>query len=463
MIDYTQLRTLLDQSIQTQQAALTDELKAAFLQSKLDFIKSLAPGDLLQGTVVETEGAKLSLQLQGGFSLPVQLAGKLNLNQMMLFEVVDVQEGKIIIKPEEQLSLQDKALQALQLPQTQGMRTCVESFLDQALPLERQMLLKSYVLHTQQGIPYPVLTNLASQTTEGIGVLWGELSQFKNTDFPGQIQQLKESLFTQGELPPSVWQTNQEKLFEVLSERLPRETLTQLLKDHLPQELKENLGAEEKTLANELIRDIFKNVNTEELVKVNEKLYRHLFEWEPNQLKNKLTQQGIAKGAPLHETLENFNRCLKTAATLQLAKGGKELVVQLQEQQVVAGKLQDLGHYMIIPFVQEREKVSGELYFFTPHKKGRQGKKNFYAVVALEMPSIKHIEVHIHQDEKQLQIDFFVANDVIRQLLVGRMYDLVEKLNQVDYQVERWGCQVKDETHAVQGQMKPRTGFDIQV
>ena len=78
-------------------------------------------------------------------------------------------------------------------------------------------------------------------------------------------------------------------------------------------------------------------------------------------------------------------------------------------------KYNSQGQYYCFPLQIKEHQTSGELYFFKPKKQKKSGQngQGMYIVLALDMPSLKHIEVHLEEKKEQLELKIKVANTQI--------------------------------------------------
>lgn len=478
MIDYTQLRHLLNHTVHTK-AALNDETKAAFVKYKEAFLSQMNKGDLLEGKLLKGTDLGFILQLKDGIEIPVKLEGHLIMGRLMTFIVEDLLEGAIQLKPYEEPSLNDKVIDVLKLPENPEMKRCIDAFVENELPLDKEMLFKSYVLHKEIKIPYPVIMNLIEKLGGEAKSFLVSLQTYKAQELLEGIETFRMMMVHNKQEHQGEWLSNQVKWCESLEGCLSKQLLESMVKeiDREGSGQGISLADEEKAILLKLIQQSQLGIkeepwmqttlmqHPEKLLLLARKLYDEIFTFSNMKLRQ-LGDNGLSgKELPLFEGYENLLKCLEKTEEMTLTKGLREEIGELQESLNKGFKLQTQGHYFVYPFEMPEKKEEAIVYFYKPKKKADANKRDYFAVIALDLPHIDHIEIHIHQIDKDLAIDFFVEEKSVGKCIEAQFEKLREKLLPLGYTISKWGCHLKNtkETKVVEDPKAERVSLDLRV
>lgn len=474
MIDYTYLKSVFKDYTSASKAALTDQAKAALTSEMKQLLSHLKIGDTLQGQLLRQNGENGILKLLSGQEIPVKLLENMPLNKLLELLVLKNEGARLELQlvPEAKVQqLSDKVITTLSLPESGNMKACIESFVNQELPLSREEILKVYHLGQKLKLPYPVLTQLLDK----MGGVAADFSQLSRVDGKSQLLELAQSfkgtVLNHPELSEENKQTNALKLLEVCLRGQSAEKVETLyqgfkqehkeglaLKDSIvlesqPQIPLEAIQRQDKSLVNgqevkqpitmqDMPKEWLKSLveQPEQLVKFASKVYDKLFEFSFEES----TKQGSAlKESVLFKAYNQLIELIETQEALQLTKPMQREIQELREPLATWGKLNELGNYFLYPIELKQHKGELEVYFFKPKKQSKGNKKNFYAVIALDMPHIQHIDIHIHQVEQSINLTLDVADEWICDFFGGQMEKLMSVLADKGYQVGQYNCQVK--------------------
>lgn len=440
-------------------------------------------GDVLKGSLTKLADGKIVLVSESNTPIPVKLQGMAIFNEGISLQVVQKEEGQIVLKllqgenlPHE--VLQDKIISELGLPKTDAMRQLIETFLAKQMPLQKDSLLKNYHMHQSFQIPAEVLANLSEKTgTISLEEAKG-FREMKQTSIAQALTGLEDivSKLQDRELVQNIFNT----LEKYLGSNSIDEVLKGFFKEYVIREhgglgmmaasshaqealahLKEG-DLEQLPVGKQLITDVkeavtFQNDSiankSDELVKgyVNiQEIIGELTSQDWEKL-GKLTKTLLLKSLTvdtnklqdnLEESrhIENANKVLKevlkTLEEAHLPEKYHEALKQIEDMAQIVNKFNMQGEYYFFPLNLPHGKGEGELYFFKPKKRGNGDQDHLYIVLALELPKLKNIEIHMRQEHKSLLLHFKVKEEPMRQLLEAHVKALKKVMGQTKFNLD---------------------------
>lgn len=442
-------------------------------------------GDVLKGSLTKLEDGKIVLLSKGNVPIPVKLQGMAIFNEGVSLQVLQKDEGQMVLKllQAENLSpeiLQDKIISELGLPKTDAMRQLIETFLAKQMPLEKGSLLKNYHMHQSFQIPIEVLANLSEKTGT---ISLQEAKSFIELKEPHMAQALDGVEELVGQLQDEKLVQN---IFDVLEKYLGKDSVMEMFKEflnecvskgnndlkwmhvkgdaqetlaHLVQENADQLGADKQQVAaakEDLIWDRQNNsvtnkqgglikgyVNIEELIsKLTTQEWEKLGKLTKTLVLKALTVDANKLQDNLEESrhIENANKVLKEILkTLEEAHVPEKYhgtLKQLEDMTQVVNKFNMQGEYYFFPLNLPQGEGKGELYFFKPKKRGSGDQDHLYIVLALELPKLKNIEIHMRQDRKSLLLHFKVKEQPMLQLLEAHVKALKHVMGQTKFNLD---------------------------
>ena len=432
MINKIALTQFVNQSVLNQYAALSDEAKAALLNSKENFLQMLKSGDVLEGILFKQNGENILLEPKTGLQFSTilleDLPDDLPENTKLQFIVRQVEDGKLhlVFKQPQKLEdtpLRDKVTKTLNLPQNQEMVKVIDTFTQFELPLDRKLLMQTYSHVQKTKLPEPVLVNILKQLDLNLEEAFKVFKDFK--DMPLQ------------------------------------QAIKDLLEDCL-HTVKEN-----KQLANQLIRTLIPFVadkgvfetafNRPNLDGLEEILSKEPFMMEKfiklfSKSLSTFTHEDLEKGSLREQLMFKDSECLKELVKMiksapKLLEGIQDKLAEIEMQLPAWQKLNEQGHYFTFPWMTNLGEAKGEVYFYKPKKHKKNKEHNFYTVIALDMPYLKHIEAHIHQISTHLEITFYTTEDYVSDMINGQLSKLVCLLNDKGYSLSKCSCQVAERSN----------------
>lgn len=441
-------------------------------------------GDVLKGSLTKLGDGQIVLLSEGNGPIPVRLQGMAIFNEGISLQVLQKDEGQMVLKllQGESLShdiLQDKIISELGLPKTDAMRQLIETFLAKQMPLQKDSLLKNYHMHQSFQIPTEVLTNLSEKTgTISLQEAKG-FFEMKQTNMEQVLTGIEDivSKVQNGKLVQDIFNILEKYLDGNMSEELFKNILKDNLIEkntylnianvkgseqeevvHLMQASLEQAAVEGQMGSNEeeltLIKQVGSTnhkqgeqsksyVNIEELLdelttgdwKKLGKLTKTLILKSLTVNANKL-QEGLEESKHIENTNKVLKEILKTLEEAHLPEKYHGTLKQLEDMTQIVNKFNTQGEYYFFPLNLPQGEGKGELYFFKPKKRGKSDQNHLYIVLALELPKLKNIEIHMRQENKSLLLHFKVKEERMLQLLESHVKALKKVMGQIQFNLD---------------------------
>lgn len=433
MINKIALTQFVNQSVLNQYAALSDEAKAALLNSKENFLQMLKSGDVLEGILFRQNGENILLEPKTGLQLSTilleDLPDNLPENIKLQFIVRAVEDGKLHLafkqpqkleqpKMLEDMPLLEKITKTLNLPQNQEMVKVIDTFTQFELPLDRKLLMQTYSHVQTTKLPESVLVNILKQLDLNSEEAFKVFKDFKDIPLQQVIKDLLEDcLHTVKENKQMATQ-----LIRTLAPFVPDKGLFEVVFN------RPNLDGLEESLSKEPFI-------VEKFVKLFSKSL------------STFTHEDLEKGVLREQLMFKDSECLKELVKMiksapKLLEGMQEKVTEIEMQLPAWQKLNEQGSYFTFPWMTNLGEAKGEVYFYKSKKYKKSKEQDFYTVIALDMPYLKHIEAHIHQISTHLEITFYTMEDYVSDMINGQLSKLVCLLNDKGYSLSKCSCQV---------------------
>ena len=400
-----------------QTGAASNPLQPALSKEVAALLLKLDAGDLIEGMLTGSQG-KYMLQFSKNMQIPVQLTEQMETGKLMQFEVVKKQGEKLFLKAvNTDVPMSEKVIEELELPKNETMRSLISTFAEKELPMLKKDLLKAYHMEQKYEMPAKVLANMLS------GKL---LNEMKVQGYENLKQQLK-TLLVEGDLSVKA----QQDIFKLLktdlkdenTKRFINEILENIAKNEpesMPKDIIETLrfkGQNTSSMRSAALKTWLENYpeeflsNKKWMGQVNEKMLLQLF--KRASLKNTDGYEEETKWQNLNKTLSRLTETLKKEA---LSTEHKEVLAKADKTIEVLGKYEANGAYYLVP-MEEKQKNAGEVYFFKPKKHGKKQEGTFYIVIALQMPALSEVQVHIRKLKQQLSIEIKVKDEAVRDFI----------------------------------------------
>lgn len=435
-------------------------------------ISKIQIGDLLQGELI-LENDQAMLKLEGGLKLLTNLPTNMVINKQLDFLVMGKERQRLFLEIVQNLggektttSLIDQAIQDLAVKDTPEMRQIVEQFVSKQLPLVKEQLLQLLHFSKNYDIPTETLVNLVSQKQvpqqgelrllaglkeEGVEVLLPMLEDLIDTLSPKESRDLVHA-FTQLLKPDEIkgvllkdnvfqHETSQSQVSDergvgiqfVQGEVVPKEKL-----EVLQEYLKQSMGTEVKSpqwqnMFNQLLDDVLQFATQDKLNKLNkafiyESLTVHLESIESRE------KEEIEKITDTATRLKQMVRVIE-----EIAEEGKKNVnfQRLEGTIELLDKYNTQGHYFCFPLQLKEQDTTGELYFFKPKKQRGQQGQGMYIVLALNMPTLSKVEVHLIEKAERVDLKIKVENEAVKKHIEQYEDVLLEEMKSAEMPMEK--------------------------
>lgn len=426
-------------------------INRAYTKEVMGALSKIQIGDLLQGQVV-LDGEQVMLKLSSGLKLLASLPADVELNKELDFLVVGKECQHLILElaqtPKDEknmISIVDQAIHDLGINDTSEMRQVIEQFVAKQLPLVKKQLMQLLNFSKNYDIPREALTNLVSQ------------KQVPQQDDLELLTTLKKQ-GTKALMPMF------DDLIETLSPKQSNELVRAFFELLNPHEVKEILLQQILLLQDEegvLKQAILSETEEGKWQYIFNKLFDEVLQyWSHDQL-NKLSKALIHESLMVHlKSIENgeeseIEKITKLDIRLkQIVKAIKEVTKENNEKTYVKPlestievleKYKMHGQYICFPLQLKEHHTMGELYFFKP-KKWKTGQvQGLYIVLALNMPALNKVEVHLVEKSGQVNSKIKVENEIIKKQLMEYENVFLETMKSSKVPVEKIVVELFDE------------------
>ena len=426
-------------------------INRAHAKEGMEVLSKIQTGDLLQGQVV-LDGEQVMLKLSSGLKLLASLPANIELNKELDFLVVGEECQHLILElaqtPNDEknmTSIVDQAMHDLEMKDTSEMRQVIEQFVAKQLPLVKEQLIQLLHFSKNYDIPREALTNLVSQ------------KQVPQQDDLELLTTLKKQ-GTKALMPMF------DDLIETLSPKQSNELVRAFFELLNPHEVKEILLQQIPLLQDEegvLKQAILSETEEEKWQYIFNKLFDEVLQyWSHDQL-NKLSKALIHESLMVHlKSIENdeeseiekitkldirLKQIVKAIREVTKENNEKTYVKPLESTIEVLEKYKMHGQYICFPLQLKEHHTMGELYFFKP-KKWKTGQvQGLYIVLALNMPALNKVEVHLVEKSGQVNLKIKVENEIIKKQLMEYENVFLETMKSSKVPIEKIVFELFDE------------------
>lgn len=430
-------------------------------QNSGQLVSKLQIGDVIEGILVQEEN-NIVLRLDNGVKLSVNLLDHVELGKVLSFVVAGKEGQKLVLKPNlsEILSNKqfiDKVMSELKLPNQLEMKSIIGQFVAKQLPLDKESLLTIFQGYKTYDLPTEILVNLKSSETpieskdiqrlaslksEGINLILEEFksivegiknsSQLEklvhdlgNTLSMENLQKVIKGTLLNSEIMKQVERQNVEEygvLVEASSieEALKEWFLSSSPKDQLESKINgylgEQLGHSYVKILKTLAQTIFKTTLEVDITQI---------------------KQDIKESEKIISTSTHLEEIIKHLDKLDLSDEGREKLQQMNQTFQVVQKYNVEAQYFYFPLILNEQQGAGELYFFKPKKKQGSMNERMYIVMALNMPSLRKVEVHIEQIQNAVNMTLKVEMQSMKKQIEDSLDELSEEISRSGYELNQ--------------------------
>lgn len=384
-------------------------------------LSKIQMGDILTGKMI-LENNQTMLKLESGLKLLAHIETPILSDQVLNFLVLgkegqhlELQKLESLTMGEVPKALEDSIMKEMALPDESKMKQIISQWANQQLPLLKNELLKVYQLVKHYDIPSESLVNLSAQK---VPVSEQEVQCI--TQFRSQGQAMMETFIS--EAFKGMTHDQATECTKALNQYVHTQTeqlksfLTQLsIKSDLPASLRYQLTTflnqdDSQMSHSKSIENWFYTLPKEDLKILAQQLVHKHLAIDPKALLEKSADED-----PLREVAEKLKEVTKEIEKFADKEQIKSHVQVFEQTRVTLEKYNMQGQYFCFPLQIKEQEASGAFYFFKPkkNKKGASNDQGMYIVLALDMPALKHIEVHLVENHNQLDLKIKVVNEEI--------------------------------------------------
>lgn len=441
----------------------TESIGHIQIKETIELLSKIQIGDLLQGEWVVEDNQSL-LKLENGLKLLTHLSVDVLLNKKLDFKVVGKEGERLLLecisseaKTKNAASIIDQTLQKLNLSDTPEMRQMIQLFVEKQLPLIKDQLMRLVYFSKSYSMPTQVLTNLVSQNQvpqegelktlanlkeEGMKALLPTRDAFIENLESSQAREFAKSLFNL--LNPHEVKQVLQKVDSALYEAEVQKEFLQL-KQRVDNEL--NLtgvhGIRKQDVISPLLDQVLRLISPSQLQNLNKTLMDTCLLVYIDQISQK--QEGEMEKITVLDT--RLKEIAKVMKEVTLEKDEHIHLVTLEKNIEVLDKYKMQGHYFYFPLQIKEHQVSGELYFFKPKKHKMGQKSGICIVLALNMPTLHKIEIHLLEKSHEVTLKIKVENETIKEQLEQYKSVLLEMMDAEPILLKEVEIEILNEKH----------------
>ncbi|ONI44567.1 hypothetical protein AN640_05330 [Candidatus Epulonipiscium fishelsonii] len=172
-------------------------------------------------------------------------------------------------------------------------------------------------------------------------------------------------------------------------------------------------------------------------VVIENQIDKILREFAPDEARTKLETEVEQLKQPLKPLEDVFEIMEKVIEDTGKNPSIEKEIEQTKQTLDVGNKLQQEGHIHMIPPMFHEHIKKGQIHFFEEAKKQKDTKqKGMYVVVALDMNYMNHIQLHVHKNDKKLNMQILVENNDIKQFLQPHLSSMTTFINDIGYNLD---------------------------
>lgn len=449
----------------------TITIDPAEAQKIFSAIRSLMPGQTIQGELIQKEGNNIQLLLNNDVVFNTKLSEDLSLNmgQVMTFEVKGNKNGQLVLRPLFENVSQDpnavKALEAASIKVNDKTLNMVNELMKEGMPINKDILAtvnRQMNLFNEAELSDIVLLNKMNLPVNENTLNQVHLYQNNNqwmmenlTEFTNQVMQLLDDTFA-GE--PNAGMELLNNLLQVFSEDNLSQSQT-ILTTVLPetsenplQELqkmtteiegevpnKENVDS--KVIANDIQTSIDIMAKNPKLSHIPEHAVRGAMEKEllflmKNEMLMKpeqISEDGYVKQyyEKLHDISSKLEALMKDSGKSEstFAKS----VTQLKSNVEFMNQINETYHYIQLPLKMNERQANGELYVYSKKKTKINDDGNLTALLHLSMEHLGNMDIFLSLKQDRLSTKFCLEKEEMLDFIEEHIDELNARLNKKGY------------------------------
>ena len=435
-------------------------------------------GDVVKGSLVQ-RGDLTLLQTNEGQIIPAKVLENIDFGKLLQFIVIGEKDGKFILELQNidrthLMDAIDKIITELKLSNNESIKQIIYKLLDNNLPLDKNTITKMYSSEKLYDLPIDTLINLNKNNSDiNINDIknLGELKQSNfnqvikcfadiidsSEDIKGiklLVQTMTDKL-DNNKIEKSIYNTLEK---ELINDRVEPNKFKNDFKGYTPNNItpipddeitlqtvtnnsnsmdlltKNNNKLDIDIIMNQLSKRVDINAFDSQFIKnLAKELIRSYISLDMKNLEN--SSDEARNTTNLHDKLESIvNELQKLEDTIKedinYTASQTKSTSELNELLTSVKKYNIEGQYFCFPMVIKEEQRTGELYFFKPKKNTKSIDEKLYIVLALDMPNLNKIEVHIIQLKDNIDLLIKVKSEGVQNYLSDKKKELLSVINQ---------------------------------
>lgn len=475
----------ISEAVSEEMSVSTEKAKYKLLQQ----MKSLMPGQTIQGKIVGKENAQVQIQLASDLTLSARLDTEIPIEtgKIMTFQVKNNGKGLTLSPLFANLTADENVIKALDMagiPASDRAVAMTESMMKEGMSIDRQSLQTMFkqisafpeasvetIVQLQklsvpitaenleqaenyQALNHQIEKGLQALLEEFDGVVQNGYEQGNITETNHLVQAVIEAVFGQAEGPEAgkadslqqEMQTEttgtalgekaeilQEKAAsgkeEITAAQSQSETVAGAGKDRVQELLKQllNLPEERENVGNAAGK--LHRQLAKELVSLLGREFQEQFRLKPEQ---------VREGKPVQELYEKIQKQLSDLTEAVSRTAGKETtffksVNQMQNNLDFMNQLNQTVHFVQLPLRLNERNAHGDLYVYTNKKNLAQKEGSISAFLHLDMEYLGSVDIYVTMEEHRVGTRFQVQDDEMLSFLYSHMHILDERLQKRGY------------------------------
>lgn len=436
-----------------------EDLKLLLAKYSQELLSKLQKGDLLEGKLLQGENNKHTLLLKEGGRLPITLLTEADFGKDITLIVEKNEKGKVELRPFIQTSesIADKVASQLQLPNHAGMKEWIHTFMEHQLPIQKEAILQSHYLEKHYELPKEVITQFLGKagfldmpSLEKVGLLRNEslldvLTQVKQIMQKIEDPKILDQIYLELEMTK---ESELEGLSNVFSKEMGIETLKkEMMQNQIPQEeFAKNQASKEYNPKEQTLKEQISNENiqvktdfTELALREKKQIIEQLMDkkiiFNPKSYENANEGQKVTEARIITDTYKILSKVINVLEKATLPDLQKEALNTVREVVSSLGMVNNQANYFLFPMNYKQQQVQAEVYFFKPKKHAKKNKSEVYAVVALDLSALRHIEVHVKKQNQMLELMVHTENVDVQKHMISHMPRLQEMIEGLGYTI----------------------------
>lgn len=458
------------------QSIPTDSVEA---QKIFAAIRSLMPGQTIQGELLQKEGNSIQLLLSNNIIFNTKLEQDLNLNmgQMITFEVKGNKNGQLVLRPLFENVSQDpnavKALEAASIKVNDQTLTMVNELMKEGMPVNKDMLAN---INRQMNLfPDADISDIVLLHKMDLPVNENTLNQihlYQNNnqwmienlnEFTGHLTQMLDQVYAEGTdkgdaLLSKLLQVFNPTNSEAVDVPLQDNTITNTMQENVTDKqvinentLKSDTINQDKTvlqsdsaletdmtdinpkLNSNSMEDFFESIMGKDSKATIHKNLLLLMKNEMLMKPEQISEDGYVKQyyEKLHDITSKIENLMKESGKAD-SSFSKE-VTQLKSNVEFMNQINEAYHYIQLPLKMNNSQANGELYVYSRKKSKETDNGKLTALLHLSMEHLGNMDIFLSLEQDKLSTKFSLEKEEMLDFIEEHIDELNARLNKKGY------------------------------